>query len=177
MNVSHCRFIKLRLPSQSMGHGIMQLNISAISVVKPHLSPPPHPQSPSAPFAYVCCQGRCSRFAEGWCQAVIITLLLLQNLKCGQLWLHCCLRDVPGFGLLPQNPCLCISFPPLFLTYPCVSPCVSLLPHCADKQPGVMAAEEVTCGILCGVLFANAGHVSLSLPRSFSLSLRLGGGS
>lgn len=47
------------------------------------------------------------------------------------------------------------------LSYPCSWPnplslLVSLsFPHCADKQPGAMAAEEVTCGIFSGVLFAN----------------------
>lgn len=107
-----------------MEHRIMLLNISAISVAKPHLSSTPVPST----CVRCCCQGRCSRFTECWCQAVIITLLLLQNLKWGQLWFHCCLRDVPGFGLFPQNPCLCISFLPLFLTQPSVSPCVSLLP-------------------------------------------------
>ncbi len=144
-----------------MGQCIMLLNISAISVVKPHLSlTSPHPCAASA---YVCCQGRCSRFTVGWCQAVIITLLPLPNLRCGHLWFHCCLRDVPGFGLFPQNPCLCISFLPLFLPQPSLSLLVSLsFPHCADKQPGAMAAEEVTCGIFSGVLFCHAGRVSLS---------------
>lgn len=46
------------------------------------------------------------------------------------------------------------------LSYPCSCPnplslLVSLtFPHCADKQPGAMAAEEVTWGIFSGVLFA-----------------------
>lgn len=109
----------------------MLLNISAISVTKPHLSPTtPNTRTlpyPSAASACICCQGRCSRFTMGWCQAVIITLPPLLNLRCGHLWFHCCLRDVPGFALFPQNPFLCISFLPLFLTQPSVSPCVSLL--------------------------------------------------
>lgn len=136
----------------------MLLNISAVSVVKPHLSRRTPPAS-----ACVRCQGRCSRVTVGQCQAVIITLLPLPKFRCGHLWFLCCLRDVPSFGLLfPQNPCLCISFLPLFLPQPSVSPCVSF-PHCADKQPGAMAAEEVTCGVFSGVLLAMPA-VSLS-PR------------
>lgn len=43
---------------------------------------------------------------------------------------------------------------------PCLSLCLSF-PYCADKQPGAMAAEEVTCGIFSGVLLAMPA-VSLS---------------
>lgn len=110
-----------------MEHHIILLNNSAISVAKPSLSSISVPTSPCSASACICCQGRCSRFTEGWCQAVIIPLHPLQNLKWGQLWIHCCPRDVSGFGLFPWNPCLCISFLPLFLTQPSVSPCVSVL--------------------------------------------------
>lgn len=53
------------------------------------------------------------------------------------------------------------------LSYPCSCPnplslLVSVsLPYYADKQPGAMAAEEVTCGIFSGVLLAMLA-VSLS---------------
>ena len=113
----------------------------------------------------------------------IITLLLLPKLRCSHMWSHCCLRDVPGFGLFPQNPCLCISFLPqpslplslslsslsLSLLYLSLSPslCLSLspyLPHYADKQPGAMAVEEVT---LWHLLWGSACHADrVSLPPS-----------
>lgn len=138
----------------------MLLNILAISVVKPHLSlTSPHPCAASA---CVCCQGRCGRFTVGWCQAVIITLLPMPNLRCGHLWFHCCLRDVPGFGLFPQNPCLCISFLPLFLPQPSVSPCVSLLPPlCWQAARSYGRRRGNVWHFLWGSV-CHAGRVSLS---------------
>lgn len=102
----------------------MLSGISVISVAKPHLS------SSLPAVQYVCCKGRCSRFTEGWCQVVIITPVPLLKLRCGHLWFHCCLRDVPSFFflLLLQYPCVYISFLSLFLPQPSVSPCVSPLP-------------------------------------------------
>lgn len=66
------------------------------------------------------------------------------------------LEPVLGFTLPMLLVLVC--FLPLYL---CPDPpiCLSLPPsphptHCADKQPGAMAAEEVTCGIFSGVLFS-----------------------
>lgn len=118
-----------------------------------------HAATPPA-SACICCQDRCSRFTVGWCwcQAAIIILLPLPKLRCGHLWFLSCLRDVPGFDVFPQNPCLYIFFPTLV---PDPNPLSLLPPHCADKQPGAMAAEEVTCGIFSWFLIAMAA-VSLS---------------
>lgn len=66
-----------------------------------------------------------------------------------------------------SSPC---SWPnPLF--FPCVSLLPPPTPNCADKQPGAMAAEEVTCGILSGVLFASAGHLSFSKAEGMGLNM------
>lgn len=97
-----------------------------ISVDKPHLSPTLPPLLPLAASACICCQGRCSRFTVGCCQAETIPLLLFPSLRCGHLCFHCCLRDFPGFGLFPQThvfvslSSLC-SYP----NPPCLSLCLS----------------------------------------------------
>ena len=101
----------------------MLLNISTVSGAERHLSPPSPVQYLHASVGKAGVAGL-PRVVPG----LIITHLLLMKLRCGHLWFHCCLRAVPGFGLFPQNPCLCISFLPLFLPQPSVSPCVSLPP-------------------------------------------------
>lgn len=62
--------------------------------------------------------------------------------------------------------------PPSLLTQPlCFSLCLPLPPppstprRCADVQRGAMAAEEVTCGIFSGVVFADARSSLLFSPR------------
>lgn len=141
----------------------MSLNISAVSVGKNLTSLPP--LSPTTPARYL--------------HAFVAKAVAAGSLG---VWSHSETKkgfslavDVPGFGLFPQNPCLCISFLPLFLTQPSVfSLCLSspsLPPNCADKQPGAMAAEEVTCGILSVVLFASAGHLSFSEAEGMGLNM------
>lgn len=62
--------------------------------------------------------------------------------------------------------------PPSLLIQPlCFSLCLPLPPpppaprRCADVQRGAMAAEEVTCGIFSGVVFADARSSLLFPPR------------
>lgn len=68
------------------------------------------------------------------------------------------------FPPLVPDPTLCFFLVSLFSNPP-------LPPNCADKQPGAMAAEEVTCGILSGVLFASAGHLSFSEAEGMGLNM------
>lgn len=65
------------------------------------------------------------------------------------------------FPSLVPDPTLCFFLVSLF----------SNPPNGADKQPGAMAAEEVTCGILSGVLFASAGHLSFSEAEGMGLNM------
>lgn len=151
---------------------IMLLNISAVSVAKPVTSEPSLPPTHTESNRRVPCS-ICMCLLPGQVRQVYCGVVPGRNNHpppvCWSLGVAICgftvaFRDVPVFfSSFPQNPCLCISFPTLVPAPTlCLCPCVSLpsslppflSPNYADKQPGAMAAEEVTCGIFSGVLLA-----------------------